>query len=65
MESLQVAESPVGDDGSKVVASHVPHKYAGTDFDRHDMSMLGKKQVLRRTFKFSVSKPLDDRTLRL
>lgn len=51
-ESFQVAESPMGDDG-KVVAGHVPQKYAGTDFDKHDMSMLGKKQVLRRQFKFS------------
>lgn len=55
MESFQVAEDPVDarGDASKVVANHIPHKYAGTDFDKHDMSMLGKKQVLRRQFKFS------------
>lgn len=28
-------------------------KYQGTSFDRTEMSMLGKKQVLRRQFKFS------------
>lgn len=27
--------------------SIVPQKYHGTDADRHEMSMLGKKQVLR------------------
>lgn len=25
----------------------IPQKYHGTDADRHDMNMLGKKQVLR------------------
>lgn len=27
--------------------SHVPQKYRGTSADQHDMSILGKKQVLR------------------
>lgn len=27
--------------------SHVPEKYRGTSADMHDMSVLGKKQVLR------------------
>lgn len=56
-ETFHLAETPtganMGENGSKVVASHISHKYAGTDFDRRDMSMLGKKQVLRRQFKFS------------
>lgn len=33
--------------------STVSEKYQGTRFDQQDMSMLGKKQVLRRQFKFS------------
>lgn len=33
--------------------SDVPAKYQGTAADRRDMSMLGKKQVLRRQFKFA------------
>ncbi|KAF1956444.1 amino acid transporter-like protein [Byssothecium circinans] len=32
--------------------SIVPQKYHGTDADRHEMHMLGKKQVLRRNFSF-------------
>ena len=32
--------------------SHVPEKYRGTSADEHDMSVLGKKQVLRRNFNF-------------
>ncbi|RMD43711.1 hypothetical protein DV735_g1452, partial [Chaetothyriales sp. CBS 134920] len=31
---------------------HVAAKYRGTDADRHEMEMLGKKQVLRRNFNF-------------
>lgn len=27
--------------------SHVPEKYRGTSADMHDMSVMGKKQVLR------------------
>jgi hypothetical protein len=33
--------------------STVSEKYQGTKFDRQDMSVLGKKQVLRRQFEFS------------
>lgn len=33
--------------------STVNEKDEGTAYDRHEMSMLGKKQVLRRQFKFS------------
>jgi hypothetical protein len=33
--------------------STVSEKYQGTRFDQQDMSMLGKKQVLRRQFNFS------------
>jgi choline transport protein len=39
-----------------VEAAHgttVSGRYQGTRFDQQDMSMLGKKQVLRRQFKFS------------
>ncbi|KAF2107377.1 amino acid/polyamine transporter I [Lophiotrema nucula] len=32
--------------------SHVAQKYQGTDADRQEMAMLGKKQVLRRNFNF-------------
>lgn len=35
-----------------VVSDHVAPKYRGTDADRQDMITLGKKQVLRRNFKF-------------
>lgn len=31
----------------------VPEKYRGTMADKQDMTMLGKKQVLRRNFKFA------------
>jgi choline transport protein len=31
----------------------VPKTYQGTAADRHEMSVLGKKQVLRRQFKFT------------
>lgn len=30
----------------------VESKYIGTDADRHDMAILGRKQVLRRNFQF-------------
>jgi hypothetical protein len=32
--------------------SNVPTKYRGTAADQHDMAVLGKKQVLRRNFRF-------------
>ena len=35
-----------------VVSHMVPHKYRGTEADQRDMIVLGKKQVLRRNFKF-------------
>lgn len=41
------------DDGKEAAAHNIPAKYQGTAFDRRDMSVLGKKQVLRRQFKFS------------
>lgn len=54
---LNISESPreggfdgYGDD--KVVSNNVPEKYRGTATDQHDMLVLGKKQVLRRNFKF-------------
>ena len=54
---LTIVEVP-GDDSSsrdeeKVHAgTHVPDKYRGTAVDQQDMVVLGKKQVLRRNFKF-------------
>jgi choline transport protein len=42
-----------GRTGGTAHGSTVSEKYQGTRFDRQDMSMLGKKQVLRRQFKFS------------
>lgn len=42
--SVQLTEAPDVFDES---ISHVPDKYKGTDADRYDMSVLGKKQVLR------------------
>lgn len=34
------------------ISAAVPAKYRGTEHDKREMSMLGKKQVLRRNFKF-------------
>jgi choline transport protein len=43
-----------GDGSSKfAVRDTMDEKYQGTSFDRKEMSILGKKQVLRRQFKFS------------
>lgn len=42
--NVQLTEAPDVFDDS---ISHVPDKYKGTDADRHDMNILGKKQVLR------------------
>ncbi|KAK4894935.1 hypothetical protein LTR49_028332, partial [Elasticomyces elasticus] len=40
-------------DGEKSLQhSIIPIKWQGTAADRHDMSVLGKKQVLRRQFRF-------------
>jgi hypothetical protein len=35
-----------------VISKNVPVKYRGTEADRHDMLVLGRKQVLRRNFNF-------------
>lgn len=35
-----------------VVSDTVPLKYRGTQADKHDMLVLGRKQVLRRNFTF-------------
>ena len=35
-----------------VVDTAVPERYRGTTADQYDMVVLGKKQVLRRNFKF-------------
>lgn len=42
----------VPDGHDDVVSHNVPHKYRGTQADQYDMATLGKKQVLRRNFKF-------------
>lgn len=39
-------------DDSRAPEGNVPDQYQGTAADRREMSMLGKKQVLRRQFKF-------------
>ncbi|KAK5130535.1 hypothetical protein LTR08_001965 [Meristemomyces frigidus] len=54
---LNIAESPRDGehgiyDDDKAVPGDVPAKYRGTATDQHDMLVLGKKQVLRRNFKF-------------
>ncbi|KAK5064929.1 hypothetical protein LTR84_000763 [Exophiala bonariae] len=46
--ALSPNEAKVFDDS----VSHVPEKYRGTDADRRDMTVMGKKQVLRRNFSF-------------
>ena len=42
-------------DEAPTPAAQIPadSRYAGTDFDVHDMHVLGKTQVLRRTFNFN------------
>lgn len=35
------------------IDASIPKQYRGTDADRKDMSVLGKKQVLRRNFRFA------------
>lgn len=42
--------SATSPNGTKVFddnVSHVPERYRGTAADRHDMTVMGKKQVLR------------------
>ncbi|KAK0249369.1 hypothetical protein LTR91_024109 [Friedmanniomyces endolithicus] len=58
-ETEVVAVSPYGDaqspsehDDDKVVSQTLPERFRGTTTDRHDMLVLGKKQVLRRNFNF-------------
>lgn len=50
-EQMDFSHSSVDDD--TVIGPNVPAQYRGTAFDKHDMSVLGKKQVLRRPFGFS------------
>jgi hypothetical protein len=51
-ESVPSTEMQAFDDGLSS-KEFVPKTYQGTAADRHEMSMLGKKQVLRRQFKFT------------
>lgn len=45
--------SPGDSNDDFVVDDNVPAQYHGTREDRHDMRVLGKKQVLRRHFHFT------------
>ena len=49
-KAAEVGTSPFRADDES--AATVPLEYQGTETDRHDMSMLGKRQVLRRQFRF-------------
>ena len=40
-------------DAFPIAATTIPEKYKGTRADQDDMVLLGKKQVLRRNFKFT------------
>jgi choline transport protein len=40
-------------DAFPAAATTIPEKYKGTRVDQDDMILLGKKQVLRRNFKFT------------
>lgn len=48
--TMEAEKSP---SGHTAQSSRVGKRYEGTQYDRHDMRMLGKKQVLRRQFRFS------------
>ena len=55
--SLNIGEEPVAgwedsDLDNLVVSEDVPKKYRGTQADKLDMLVLGRKQVLRRNFNF-------------
>lgn len=41
------ASSPTSAKAYENSASNVPERYRGTSADKHDMDVLGKKQVLR------------------
>lgn len=47
---MEAEKSP---SGHTAQSSRVGKRYEGTQYDRQDMRMLGKKQVLRRQFRFS------------
>lgn len=42
----------ISEDKQSIVMPSVPAKYQGTSADQKDMMVLGKKQVLRRNFRF-------------
>lgn len=52
VEDFHVSHDPIEAEDD-VFGKALPARYVGTAADRHDMSILGKKQVLRRQFKFS------------
>lgn len=47
-----VERYPFDDHEGTAPKAYVPGTYQGTANDRREMSMLGKKQVLRRNFRF-------------
>ena len=55
--TVALSDVPVFDTSDEkdidVISSDVPKKYMGTENDRRDMIVLGKKQVLRRNFGFT------------
>lgn len=51
-EDASSVEHVRGDFQDGVISHHVPDKYRGTEADKQDMLILGKKQVLRRNFNF-------------
>jgi choline transport protein len=51
-EASEINEAPI-DMGEMLKGSQIPAKYQGTPADMQEMNMLGKKQVLRRQFRFS------------
>ncbi|KAI6894785.1 amino acid transporter-like protein [Hortaea werneckii] len=50
-EALNITSSSLSE-RDPFAGSHVPKEYQGTPTDRQDMHTLGRKQVLRRRFKF-------------
>lgn len=47
LTEAQGSSSPVGAKAFVETVSNVPERYRGTSADQHDMSVMGKKQVLR------------------
>lgn len=52
VEPQMTFEQAIMEDKNSALAPSVAPKYLGTASDQHDMMTLGKKQVLRRNFRF-------------